>query len=148
MAFRSYVCFPYVDCSNPSGKSWVIDILAAEELFCFPYPFRLPTSFLRSRSKNDLRLKVHLIKSLGVSDQKKVLNLEEFFNAINARNDSLILIKKNLIQLLIELVENKIIQNEVEILLKSGKRKYHFIENLTASDITQRIKYIQLHEMF
>ena len=29
-AFRSYVCFPYVDCRNPSGKSWVIEVLAAE----------------------------------------------------------------------------------------------------------------------
>ena len=148
MAFRSYVCFPYVDCSNPSGKSWIIDILVAEELFCFPYPFRLPKSFLRSKSKNDLRLKVCLMKSLTVSDQKKILNLEEFFNAINVRNDSLILIKKNLIQLLNELVGNKIIQNEVEIVLKSDKKKYHLIENLTASDRTRRIKYIQLHEIF
>ena len=32
-------------------------------------------------------------------------------------------IKKNLIQLLNELVENKIIQNEVEVILKSGKKK-------------------------
>lgn len=87
------------------------------------------------------------MKSLVVSDQKKILNLEEFFNAINVPNDSLILIKKNLIQLLIELVESKIIQNEVKIILKSDKKKYHLIENLTASDITRQIKYIQLHEI-
>lgn len=24
MAFRSYVCLPYVDCANPSGKSWIV----------------------------------------------------------------------------------------------------------------------------
>jgi len=147
MAFRSYVCFPYVDCANPSGKSWVIEVLAAEELFCFPYPFQLPKSFLRSGSKNDLRLKVRLMKSLAVSDQKKRLYLEEFFNTINVRNDPLIQIKKNLIQLLSELVENKIIQNEVEVILKSGKKKYHLIKNLTTSDITRRIKDIQLHEI-
>ena len=58
MAFRSYVCFPYVDCANPFGKSWVIEVLANEELFCLPYPFQLSKSFLRSGSKNDLRLKV------------------------------------------------------------------------------------------
>ena len=109
IAFRSYVCFPYVDCANPSGKSWVIEVLAAEELFCFPYPFQLPKSFLRSRSKNDLRLKVRLMKSLAVSDQKKRLDLEEFFNTINVRNDPLVKIKKNLIQLLNELVVNEII---------------------------------------
>ena len=147
MAFRSYVCFPYVDCANPCGKSWVIEVLAAEELFCFPYPFQLPKSFLRSGSKNDLRLKVRLMQSLAVSDQEKRLYLEEFFNTISVRNDPLIQIKKNLIQLLSELVENKIIQNEVEVILKSGKKKYHLIKNLTTSDITRRIKYIQLHEI-
>ena len=78
MAFRSYVCFPYVDCANPSGKSWIIEILAAEELFCFPYPFRLPKSFLCSVSKNDRRLKVRLMKSLAVRDKKKRLDLEKF----------------------------------------------------------------------
>lgn len=147
MAFRSYVCFPYVDCANPSGKSWIVEVLAAEELFCFPYPFRLPKSFLRSGSKNDLRLKIRLMKSLAVSGQNKRLNLEEFFNVINARNQPLIQIKKNLIQLLSELVENKIIHNEVEVILKSGKKKSHLINNLTTSDITRRIKYIHLHEI-
>lgn len=147
IAFRSYVCFPYVDCTNPSGKSWVIEVLAAEELFCFPYPYQLPKSFLHSGSKNDLRLKVRLMKSLAVSGEKKRINLEEFFNTINVRNDPLIQIKKNLIRLLSELVKNKIIQNEVEILLKSGKKKYYLIKNLTTSDITRRIKYIQLHEI-
>ena len=147
IAFRSYVCFPYVGCTNSSGKSWVIEVLSAEELFCFPYPFQLPKSFLRSGSKNDLRLKARLMKSLAVSNQKKKLDLEEFFNTINVRNDPLIQIKKNLIQLLSELVENKIIQNEVEVILKSGKKKYHLIKNLTTSDITRRIKYIQLHEI-
>ena len=72
-AFRIYVCFPYVKCNNPSGKSWVVEVLVAEELFSFPYPFQLPKSFLRSGSKNDLRLKVCLMKSLAVSDQNKRL---------------------------------------------------------------------------
>ena len=87
------------------------------------------------------------MKSLAVSDQKKKLSLEEFFNTVNVRNDPLIQIKKNLIQLLSELVENKIIQNEMEVILKSGKKKYHLIKNLTTSNITRRIKYIQLHEI-
>ena len=87
------------------------------------------------------------MKSLAVSDQKKRLDLEEFFNTINVGNNPLIQIKKNIIQLLSELVENKIIRNEVEVILKSGKKKYHLIKNLTTSDITRRIKYIQLHEI-
>ena len=57
------------------------------------------------------------------SNQKKRLDIEEFFNTINVVNDPLIQIKKNLVRLLSELVENKIIQNKVEISLKSGKKK-------------------------
>jgi len=87
------------------------------------------------------------MKSLAVSNQKKILDLEEFFNTINVRNDPLIQIKKNLIRLLNELVENEIIQNEVLIVLKSYKNKDRLIQNLTTSDITRRIKYIQFHEI-
>ena len=148
MAFRSYVCFPYVECANPSGKSWMIEILVVEELFCFPYPFQLPKSFLIYANKNDLRLKVRLLKSLAVSDPGKTLNLEEFFNPIDVRNNQLIKIKKNLIQLLDELVQNKIIENKMKFIFKSGKNKEHLIQNLTPSDITRRIKYIKFQEIF
>jgi len=146
-AFRSYVCFPYVECHNSSGNSWGIEVLAAEELFYFPYPFQLPESFLRSVSKNDLRLKVRLMKSLAVSERDKKLDLEEFFKPINVRNNQLIQIKKSIIQLLNELVENRIIQNEVVIVLKSGKKTHGLIKNLTTSDITRRIKHIKLTEV-
>ena len=147
-AFRSYVCFPYVKCNNPSGKSWVVEVLVAEELFSFPYPFQLPKSFLNSANKHDLRLKVRLMKSLAVSEREKRLDLQEFFNkvSISIPNNHLIQIKKNIIRLLNELVGNNIIQNKIEIELKSGKNKDHLIQNLTTSDITRRIKYIKFHE--
>lgn len=145
-AFRSYVCFLYVECENPSGKSWVIEVYAAEELFSFPYPFQLPKSFLISNHKHDLRLKVRLMKSLAVSEQEKRLDLEEFFNPINVRNTDLIQIKKMILQLLRELVENQIIHNQLEIVLKSGKKKEVLIKKLTASDITRRIKYLNFTE--
>ena len=146
-AFQSYVCFPYVDCANPSGKSWVIEVLVAEELFCFPYPFQLPKLFFRSRSKNDLRLKVRLMKALAVRGREKKLDLVEFFNPINVRNTQLIQIKKSIIKLLKELVETKIICNEVEIIFKSGRKKSQLIQKLTASDVTRRIQYIKFYEI-
>jgi len=107
----------------------------------------LPKSFLRSESKNDLRLKVRIIKSLAISKPEKTLDLEEFFNPINLRNNQLIQIKKNILQLLNELAENNIIQNEVEVALKSGKRKDQLIQNLTISDLTRRIKYLKFYEI-
>ena len=52
----------------------------------------------------------------------KKLDLEGFFRPINVQNNPLIQIKKNIVRLLNELVKNKIIQNEVVILSKSGKK--------------------------
>ena len=80
-AFRSYTCFLYVECENPSGKLWVIEVLTAEELFYFPDPFQLSKSFLCSANKNDLRFKVRIMKSLAVSKPEKTLDLEEFFKS-------------------------------------------------------------------
>ena len=113
-----------MECPNSSDNSWGIEVLVAEELFYFPYPFQLPESFLRSVSKNDLRLKVQLMKLLVVSEREKKLDLEEFFKPINVRNDQLLKIKKSIIQLLNEL-----------------------IKNLTTSDITRRIKHTKLTEV-
>ena len=146
--FRSYVCFPYVECENSSGNSWNIEVFVAEELFCFTYPFQLPKSFLISTHKNDLRLKLLLIKSLAVHKQEKRFYLDEFFNRASVSNNQLIKIKENIIQLLNELVENKIIHNQVEILLKSGKKKDQLIKDLTTSDLTRRIKYVGFNEKF
>ena len=145
-AFRSYVCFPYVGCENPSGNSWKIELLAAKELFYFTYPFQLPRCFLFSTQINDRRLKLRFLRSLAVSKQEKILNLEEFFNTINVSNKRLVGIKESLIQLLKELVEDRIIDNQLEIILKSGKKKEILIKFLTASDITRRIKYIKFDE--
>lgn len=83
------------------------------------------------------------MKSLAVSERDKKLDLEEFFKPINVRNNQLIQIKKSIIQLLNELVENRIIQNEVVIVLKSGQKTHGLVKNLTTSDITRRIKHIK-----
>ena len=49
------------------------------------------------------------MKSLAVREQEKRLDLDEFFNRVNVPNNQLIQIKKSIIQLLNELVGNKII---------------------------------------
>lgn len=86
------------------------------------------------------------MRSLAVREQTKRLDLEEFFDRVNIPNSQLIKIKKNIIQLLKELVGNKIIHNEVKVVLKSGNKKDQLIKNLTTSDITRRIRYIKFHE--
>lgn len=146
-SFRSHVYFPYVECENRLGNSWTIEIMVAEELFWFPYPFQLPELFLHFVNKNDLRLKIQFIKTLTVHNSKKKLDLHEFFDLINVRNNQLVKIKKNILRLLNTLVENKIIRDDIEIVFKSGKKKDLLIQNLTISDITRRIHYVKLHEV-
>ena len=87
------------------------------------------------------------MKSLAVSDQKKILDLEEFFNRINVQNNRLIQIKKSIIKLLNELVKNQIIENKFEMIFKSGKKVQGLIKNLSTSHITGRIKYIKFTEI-
>jgi len=64
--------------------------------------------------------------------------MEYFFNTIIVRNTQLIKIiikiKENLIQLLKELVKNKIIHNRLEIVLKSGKKKLPEADRLRLSE--------------
>jgi hypothetical protein len=88
------------------------------------------------------------MKSLAVSEREKRLDIEEFFNkvSISIPNNHLIQIKKNIIKLLNELVVNNIIQNKIEIELKSGKKIDQLIEKLTLYDITRRINSIRFHE--
>ena len=145
-SFQSYVCFPYIGCQNLSGNSWTIEIFVAQELFYFKYPFQVPKSFLISIQKNDLRLKLRFLRSLAVLERKKVLDINEFFNIINVPNKHLTKIKKNIIQLLNELAENRIIKNKLVVVLKSGKKKSLVIKDLTTSDITRRVQYIKFDE--
>ena len=83
-----------------------------------------------------------------MNGQEKILDLEQFFNKIHVSNNPLIKIKKNMIELLNELVINKTIQNEFEIILKSGKKTHELIKNLSTGDITRRIKHIKFKEIF
>jgi len=53
------------------------------------------------------------MKPLAISDQEKILDLQEFFNTINVPNKRIIEIKESLIQLLKELIEEKIVHNQL-----------------------------------
>jgi len=112
-SFKSYVIFPYVELKKRFEKYWCIEIAIAEQLYTFPYPFGFPKSFLCSQHKNDLRLKVRLIQSLVVKDQKKTFDLEELFNQVSVSSSRMVQIKKEFGKLLKELVQQKLIQPEL-----------------------------------
>jgi hypothetical protein len=75
-------------------------VCVSEHLFWFRYPFQLPKSFMVFEQKNDLRLKIRLIKALAINRQNKSLDLEKLFSTVNVSNTNLIKIKKQTIKLL------------------------------------------------
>lgn len=97
------------------------------------YPFQLPGSFLIFKQKNDLRLKIRLIKALATNTETKLLDLQELFSVVNASNNNLIKLKRQIINLLKELLAYQIIHSQLEIVFKNGSRKQVSIEHLTIS---------------
>jgi hypothetical protein len=114
--FRSYICLLYAQCENPFGKPWVVGIFAAEELFWFPYFFQLPKYFLIARQKNDLRLKVRLIKSLAVNDQEKILDLQECLKRLRVSNKKRTQLKQMIIEAIYHKINNQLIQPQFKII--------------------------------
>ena len=145
-AFRSYVVFPYADATNPSGRSWVVKIYVAQELFYFNYPFQFTKSFIASKSKNDLYLKVKLIQTLAVKQTQKIFDLEEFLFRVSLPNPYIIQLKKTIIQLLNELVDNQLIENNLEIITKKGTNRHISIKDLTFYNLNGQIKYLKFTE--
>jgi len=119
----------------------------AEQLYTFPYPFAFPKSFLRYQHKNDLRLKVRLIQSFVRKDQKKTFDLEELFNQVSVSISRMLQIKKEFVQLLKELVEQKFIEPELQIIYKNGKQRQIILEELTLNRINRRIRYVKFNEI-
>jgi hypothetical protein len=138
---------PYVKLTKLTGKSWVLEISVVEQLLQFRFPFRLPRSFLGAKNKNELRVKLLLIQSLAVSDLQKTFDVQEFFYQISTSNTQMIQVKKQFIDLLQELVQDKIIKFELEIILKSENRNQIQVKQLTTSMINRRIHYLEFYEI-
>lgn len=92
-------------------------------------------------------MKLRLIQSIAIKDQQKTFDLEEFFNQVSVSSSRMIQIKKKIIQLIKELVENKSIEPELQIIYKNGNEKQVQIEKLTTSRINKRIKYLKFNEI-
>ena len=120
MAFRSYLCFPYVDCTNPSGNSWTIEVLATEELFCSPYPFQMPASFLRSTNKDDTELGLTILSCISDNENYLVKNpkLKKLIFSLvkeKLRNESLVLTPN-----MIRFLALKMINEDQSLIVKIG----------------------------
>jgi hypothetical protein len=75
------------------------------------------------------------------------LDIQELFERVRVSNSRMVQIKEKLIQLLQELVKEKSLRPEIQIISKSGKKKYVQIQNLTSSSITRRIQYLKFNEI-
>ena len=144
--FTSHVVFPIVRCVKMSNK-FEIQVLMSKEFILFSYPFIFPSQFLHYSTKNEMKLKLFIIKSFAIIEYEKELNLEEFFNSIQIQNKHLKKVKLKLIELLKILVQLEIIENRIDIFSKKGKQVCCYIKDLKMSQITKRIKVIKFYEI-
>ena len=75
------------------------------------------------------------------------MDIQELFERVRVSNSRMVQIKEKLIQLLQELVEEKSLRPEIQIISKSGNKTYIQIQNLTSSSINRRIKYLEFNEI-
>ena len=57
-------------------------------------------------------------------------------------------VKKNIIQLFKELVDNNIIEQELKLVTKTGNETTILVQNITLSHLTARLKFIQINEKY
>lgn len=80
-------------------------------------------------------------------DQKKTFDFQEFFDQVSVKSSHMIQIKKSMIQLVDELVEEELIQLELQIIYKNWKKRQIRIEELTNCIISKRIQYFKFNEI-
>jgi hypothetical protein len=148
-SFKSFVIFPYVETYKDSYTNlWCIEILMCHDLLHMSYPIHLSNEFLLGKNKNDIRLKMWLIRGLATNSLTKILFFDEFLNKLNVQNKQLVELKKNFLHLLTILINEDLIEDDIKIAFKSGRIKETKISNLLVSDVTRRILQVSLKEKF
>jgi hypothetical protein len=145
--FRAHCSFTYSEAIKRKGK-FFIKLSLNNNLFDFQYAFKIPNTFLETKNKNDLYIKTKLCQSLMSHKPQKILQYQTLVSNISVTGSRMLLIKKQFIQLLVDLVENNNIFPQMEIVLKSGKEIEVEIPNLTTKMLTKRIEFLVFYEKF
>ena len=119
ISFRSSVIFPYLEIEK-QGKSWIVTIAVAKELYFYDYPFLFPSCFLSYQNNYDLQVKCKVIQIISTSSLEKKFCVQDFLNQLSVSNQKQTQVKQIIIKLFDELKNVKLIEPQFKIIDKNG----------------------------
>jgi len=147
--FVSIIGFPIVKIQKnySDHTKLVVQVSVSEKFYNWKYPFYFPNSFFNFDNKDDLRVKVAIIKSF--SEQipiRKQFLIYKFLNKFNSiSNKRKTKIKQNIIQQFRLLQKERIIENDIKLLKKN--KSFITTQELTIQDINSAF-LIVYYEVF
>lgn len=144
--FRSVSVIPLVDVYKEQN-SWVVQILLAEQLYFYRYPFSLPPYFITYQTTYELQVKLKIIQVMSSERLEKVLEIQDSLEQFNLSTQKKASIKKLIIESLSQLKKHARIENKLKLIMKSGLIQEIDIENLSALILGQS-KVIYFYEKF
>ena len=118
-SFRSVASFPYVELEI-QHKSLVGRVAIAKELYLYDYPFSFPSSFLSYQTNYELQVKLQLIQVISTNSLEKVFDVKPFLDQFNVSTQKKAYIKKLIVQSFDQLKEHNCIENQFQLITKSG----------------------------
>jgi hypothetical protein len=144
-SFRIYATFLYSGVYKKSNR-WFVRVYIHEALYRYAYPFMLSRSFRNYKNKSDCLLKLTLIQAISMKATKKVFYLSNFLKQLKLSGTRIVNVKQNLIFLIQEAIQHRIIQNKLELVYTNGTIQSLEHHQLTIKKLNRRVKYLIFYE--
>ena len=118
--FRNVASISFVEIQK-EDKSLVAKVLIAEQLYWYQYPFVFPVSFLSYQTTYELQVKLQIIQVMSQNSLEKVFYVKVFLDQFNVPQQKKAQLKKLISITFKELQDNQLIQNQFQLITKSGK---------------------------
>jgi len=121
---------------QPGSKYLLARVVLMDDLFYYPYPFRVPDLFQGNLTKHERLVRVEFIKTFSSKDAEKCFHLREFFNTYKISNQKIKEMKQIFIDIIHIFQQHKLID---EYLLLLSNRSRINIHDLTTANISNGI---------
>lgn len=141
-SFRSILIFPYLEVKKE--KSWKVNLVIAEKVYFYRYPFYFPQNFLTYDDVYDLRAKIFFLLSFSTTELSKEFLIEEMFDQVSISRQKMGRLRKSIVIIFEDARDLKLIEPRFTLLMKTNKTKE--VEKLT-SNLIARAKSIRYTEI-
>ena len=118
--FRGVASIPFVEIQK-EDKYLVAKVLIAEQLYWYQYPFVFPVNFLSYQTTYELHVKLQIIQVMSQNSLEKVFYVKVFLDQFNLPQQKKAQLKKLISRTFKELQDSQLIQNQFQLITKSGK---------------------------